>query len=470
MPLPDRPRSRAVLIGTSTYQDHRRLPSLPAVANNLSDLRAALTDRDLGSFDAKYCTLIENPSDQREVATSLADIAATADDALLVYYSGHGVLGSPEHNLNLGLTTTDIDRPEYSSLPFHWVRNELLRSRAKTKVLILECCFSGRAIDDVMGDPESLVLGQTSVNGTYTLTATSANTAALAPSGGRYTAFSGELIELLSDGVSDGPAQLDLNFIYKRLNSRMTAKGWPTPKQQGTNNVHDLALARNPRYRAPSFTLRPAEWAKDSEGDQLTDLLLQELLTGQLSSGMCRRLVDQRVVVLNSNIDASAANRVISELVLFATSDPLSVINFYINSPGGSLSAAMAIHEAMTYIRPRVATWVIGLASGVAQLLLSAGAPGRRYALPHAQVRIRGPWVSDPAKLNKQVVDDDSIKSIVKIVAVDTGQPADRVRADLIRTRWFSPQEALEYGMIDQVVGRLNLGQAAEIERPVSED
>lgn len=260
MPLPYRPRSRAVLIGTGSYRDER-LPDLPSVANNLRDLRAVLTDQETGGFDDQSCTVIENPADQRTVVRSLAEIAAGTDDVLLVYYAGHGVVGARRHELHLGMTSTELDQPAYSALPFAWVRDELVDSKAATKVLILDCCFSGLAIDDFMTDLGSLVLGQVGVSGTYILTSTSATTASLAPAGARHTAFSGELLALLRDGVPDGPAELDLRFLYRQLRQRMTDKGWPTPRQRGTDDVHDLALGRNPAHRrgpavAPTPTRR----------------------------------------------------------------------------------------------------------------------------------------------------------------------------------------------------------------------
>lgn len=245
MPLPDPTRSRVVLIGASIYQDER-LPNLPSVTNNLTDLKAVLTSPLVGAFDAEHCTIVENPADPRTVVTSLADIAASADDVLLVYYAGHGAIGSRRHELYLGMATSDLDRPEYSALPFAWIRDELLESRADTKVLILDCCFSGLAIDGFMTGQESLILGQVGVNGTFTLTSTSPSVAALAPIGATYTAFSGELLTLLRDGTPAGPAELDLHYLYRQLVSRMAAKGWPTPKQLGTDNVHNLALGRNP--------------------------------------------------------------------------------------------------------------------------------------------------------------------------------------------------------------------------------
>lgn len=246
MVLPDPGQSRAVLIGTSTYTD-ARLHDLPAVRNNLLDLRSTLA----GVFTAQHMTIVENPTDDRAVATTVAAVAAQASDVLLVYYAGHGVLGLRQHELFFALSDTDIDKPQYTALALQWVRDEIRDSPAKTKILILDCCFSGRAIDDFMADEESLIMGAVSVSGTYTLASSSSNAASLAPAGARHTAFTGELLELLHRGVPDGPDELDLHLIYRQLHQRMTAKGWPVPRQRGTDNVHGLALGKNAERRIP---------------------------------------------------------------------------------------------------------------------------------------------------------------------------------------------------------------------------
>ncbi len=251
MPLPDKARSHAILIGTGGYQS-AALPDLPSVANNLASLRAALTAPEHGSFAPGHCLVLENPTDQSQVAKQLADVAAAAEDVLLVYYSGHGLVGTRRQELFLGLADTDPARPQYSALPFAWIRDELLDSIAATKVLILDCCFSGLAVEGFLADQDALVQGQVSVRGTYTLAATPANMAALAPSGARYTAFSGELVALLRDGVPAGPRELDLHLIYHRLARRMREEGWPTPRQYGTDNVLELALGHNPAIIAAS--------------------------------------------------------------------------------------------------------------------------------------------------------------------------------------------------------------------------
>jgi hypothetical protein len=262
--LPDPARSRALLIGTSRYADSR-LHDLPAVHNNLVDLRATLT----GVFAERCLTVVENPTDDRAVLDTLANLAAEATDVLFVYYAGHGMLGMRQHELYFGLSSTNLDKPQYSALSLEWVRDEIRDSPARTKVLILDSCFSGRAVDDFMADEESLILGAVSVSGTYTLASSSANVASLAPTGARHTAFSGELLDLLHRGVPAGPAELDLHLVYGQLRQRMKAKGWPLPRQRGTDNVHGLALGTNPAHAGPLHEERSSErspkWTDDSE-------------------------------------------------------------------------------------------------------------------------------------------------------------------------------------------------------------
>jgi ATP-dependent Clp protease protease subunit len=309
-------------------------------------------------------------------------------------------------------------------------------------VLILDCCFSGRAIDDFMADRESLVMGQIGVGGTYTLTSSPANEPSLAPPDAEYTAFTGELLALLRDGVPSGPAELDLQVLFQQLVHRMTERGWPVPKQCGTDNVHNLALALNRRHSRAA-------------NRNASDRLLQTLLTGQPAPEMVERLLDNRIILLNTTVDEGQANQITAWLLLLAAADPTSDIHFYINSPGGSVSAAMAIYDTMKLIEPSVATWAVGLASGTAQLLLAAGARGKRSALPHARILMKQPTtaVDTPETLDMLA---RAREEIAQITATDTGQPLDRIRTDLERTRWFTAFEALEYGLVDQVAARLD--------------
>ncbi|GLW92805.1 caspase, EACC1-associated type [Actinokineospora globicatena] len=238
MRLPDPARSRAILIGTTDYQ---RLPDLPAVRANLRDLAAALTDPDLGGFAPEHCVVLANPTSVREVYRALRE-QTKAQDTVLVYFAGHGLISSGKGELHLALSDTDPDEVRVSALAFDVVREVLRESPAANRVLVLDCCFSGRALPEAMGT----VVGQVEVTGTYTLAATPPNAVALAPKGHTHTAFTGELLHVLTHGVANDSELLGLDDIYRAVHSRMSAHGYPLPGSAGSHNAGLLALARNP--------------------------------------------------------------------------------------------------------------------------------------------------------------------------------------------------------------------------------
>jgi hypothetical protein len=240
--LPDPQCSYAVLIGTSTYRSSE-LSDLPAVHNNLDGLAEVLTDPRLGGLPADHCITLSDPTDVRTVYRILRQYATFATDTLLFYFAGHGRTNL-RNELYLSLVDTDPDELGVSALPFDLIREVLGDSPATNRVLILDCCFSGRAIPDMSGSDES-ILGQVGIEGSYTLTATPATTVALAPTGATYTAFTGELLTLIRTGVPEGPELLTFATIYRRLLHIMTNRGLPRPGQRGTGTVDQLALTRN---------------------------------------------------------------------------------------------------------------------------------------------------------------------------------------------------------------------------------
>jgi Tol biopolymer transport system component len=241
--LPDPGRSRAVLIGASTY---RHLTDLPAVGNNLSGFRDVLVAPALGGLPADNCTVVAEPTTPVEIYRALRTNAAAAEDTLLVYFAGHGRTGS-RNELWLCLPDTDPDELPYSAWPYDELRRVVADSPATKKVVILDCCFSGRALADQAGDEET-ILGQVGIAGTYLLTATAANAVALAPPGERYTAFTGTLLGLLNEGIPEGPELLTFAQIYPRLQYILTSRQLPRPRQQGSDTIAYLALTRNLAY------------------------------------------------------------------------------------------------------------------------------------------------------------------------------------------------------------------------------
>jgi ATP-dependent Clp protease protease subunit len=182
-----------------------------------------------------------------------------------------------------------------------------------------------------------------------------------------------------------------------------------------------------------------------------------------LNDSVYERLLRERIVFLGSEVDDEIANRITAQLLLLAAEDPERDITFYINSPGGSVSAGMAIYDTMELIEPDVATWAMGMAASMGQFLLSAGSPGKRYALPHARIMMHQPsggiggTASDIA-IRAEVLAKWKIE-IASITAERSGKTVDRITTDQDRDRWFTAAEAVEYGLIDHVV--TNAAQAS---------
>jgi hypothetical protein len=243
--------SRAVLIGVSRYD---QLSNLSAVRNNLNELSAVLTDPRLGRLTTSNCVVVRDPADGNAVGKALARAAADATDMLLVYYAGHGFGGLRRRQLYLSLRSTDPDRPAFHSLPYDLVREEVLDSRARSRVVILDCCFSGRAASPMMGTDTAELLQQLDIAGAYVLTASPDNEPAL--SGDRFTEFSGELIQTLRRGIPNTSALLTLDSLYEHLRLRMTARNLPEPRRLHTDAAGQLALAPNQAYKpeAPPST------------------------------------------------------------------------------------------------------------------------------------------------------------------------------------------------------------------------
>lgn len=273
MPLPDPKQSRAILIGTSHYQDPN-LPDLPAVANNLVDLARVLTEPS-GVLPPNACTVLPEPPDEPSLGRQLRRLAREASDLLFVYYAGHGLIGSDNHELYLALQGSQHDDPYYSALPFDGIGRAMRDSPARTRVLVLDCCFSGRAIEDVMADPGSVLLGQLEVAGTFLLTATPANVLAMAPTGERNTAFTGALLAAFREGIPGGPEFLTLDDLYRSTLRTAQLIGLPKPQRRGTATADQLVLARNPyftaRGHAVPLSMSPSSW----EGQTLPSLSKQ---------------------------------------------------------------------------------------------------------------------------------------------------------------------------------------------------
>jgi ATP-dependent Clp protease protease subunit len=181
---------------------------------------------------------------------------------------------------------------------------------------------------------------------------------------------------------------------------------------------------------------------------------------GTLDEQLITRLLYQRIIVLGTEVDDRVANRLCAQLLLLSAEDPRSDISLYINSPGGSVSAGLAIYDTMRLIPNDVSTLAMGLAGSMGQFLLCAGTAGKRFSLPHAQVLMHqgsagfGGTAADIEIYAGQL--ERTGATMINLIALHTGQPVERVEHDSLRDRWFTPEEAREYGIIDHVVERLD--------------
>ena len=169
-----------------------------------------------------------------------------------------------------------------------------------------------------------------------------------------------------------------------------------------------------------------------------------------------QRLLRHRIIFLGQQVDDDIANRICAELVLLASEDDKRDISIYINSPGGSVYAGMAIYDMMQYVPNDVATYAMGMAASMGQFLLTAGAPGKRYALPHAQILMHQPSGGIGGTASDIRIQAEQMlyikRTLFERTAYHTGRPIEQIEEDADRDRWFTAEEAKEYGFVDRVI------------------
>lgn len=175
-----------------------------------------------------------------------------------------------------------------------------------------------------------------------------------------------------------------------------------------------------------------------------------------LSDGIFTKLMKERIIWLGEEVRDDNANRICAQMMLLAAEDPKAPIYLYINSPGGSVTACMAIYDTMQYIEPEVVTVAVGMAASMGQMLLTAGAPGKRYATPHARILMHQPSGGVAGTASDIRINADLIlqmkRELASITAERTGKTVEQINADSDRDHWFTAQEALEYGFVDHIV------------------
>jgi len=175
-----------------------------------------------------------------------------------------------------------------------------------------------------------------------------------------------------------------------------------------------------------------------------------------LGDQLFQRLLRHRIIFLGQQVDDDIANRICAELVLLASEDPKRDISLYINSPGGSVSAGLAIYDVMQYVPNDIATYAMGMAASMGQFLLCAGTRGKRYALPHAQVLMHQPSGGIGGTATDIRIQAEQMlyikRTLAERIAFHTGQTVEQIETDSDRDRWFTADEARDYGFVDEVV------------------
>jgi ATP-dependent Clp protease, protease subunit len=188
----------------------------------------------------------------------------------------------------------------------------------------------------------------------------------------------------------------------------------------------------------------------------LIPIVVEQTNRGERSYDIYSRLLKDRIIFIGEEVQDGMANIIIAQLLFLESEDPDKDINVYINSPGGVVTAGLAIYDTMQYIKPDVATICMGQASSMGALLLAAGAKSKRFALPHARVMIHQPaggFQGQATDIDIQAREILKVKeNINNILARHTGQPLNKVKNDTERDFFMSSQDALEYGLIDKVI------------------
>ena len=178
-----------------------------------------------------------------------------------------------------------------------------------------------------------------------------------------------------------------------------------------------------------------------------------------LNDSVYDRLLRERIIFLGQQVDDPIANQISAQLLLLAAEDPKRDIHLYINSPGGSVTAGMAIYDTMQLVGCDVATFAMGLAASMGQFLLSSGTPGKRYALPHARILMHQPSAGIGGTASDIKIQAEQYKltkrEMAEITAQQTGQSIEQVEKDADRDRWFTAAQAKEYGFVDEVIERV---------------
>ena len=195
----------------------------------------------------------------------------------------------------------------------------------------------------------------------------------------------------------------------------------------------------------------------------LVPMVVEQTSRGERASDIYSRLLQENIIFLGQTIDDDVANLVIAQLLFLTAEDPEKDISIYINSPGGSITAGLAILDTMRVVQPDIVTYCVGQAASMAAVLLACGAKGKRYSLPHSRILIHQPSLSGLAgqATDIEIYAREILRmraTLNKLISEATGQPLERIERDVDRDYILGPAQALEYGLIDRIVASADLG------------
>lgn len=191
----------------------------------------------------------------------------------------------------------------------------------------------------------------------------------------------------------------------------------------------------------------------------LVPIVVEQTSRGERSYDIYSRLLKENIIFVNSPIDDQMASLIVAQLLFLSSENPKRDINLYINSPGGSVTAGLAIYDTMQFIKNDISTICIGMGASMAQILLCAGTAGKRYALPNSRILLHQPsggtqgQSSDIEIYTKEIL--RTRDRLYNIIAKHTGKPAEQIKADADRDNYMSAEEAVEYGIVDKILERL---------------
>ncbi len=196
----------------------------------------------------------------------------------------------------------------------------------------------------------------------------------------------------------------------------------------------------------------------------LIPMVVEQTARGERSYDIYSRLLGERIVFLGQQVDDEIANSIVAQILHLEADDPDKPISLYINSPGGSMDAGFAIYDVMQYVKPELETICFGIAMSMGSLLLASGAPGKRMSLPNARILIHEPSGGFQGQATDIEIHARAAlemrRRTVEVYAQHTGRDAEEIDRDLGRDRFFTPEQALEYGLVDRVIDRHELGRA----------